>query len=113
MKYVFSCPILATSNDFLEKGNLVYSHRDILSEVDSWHGWNSPGLRELKVRGIAITEGWTLDMRHVVLPLMSTIFLVVVVVAKSIFGWSTAWTVGAFFVALVTLLWMWATYMAG
>lgn len=52
-------------------------------------------------------------MRHVVLPLMSTIFLVVVVVAKFIFGWSTAWTVGAFFVALVTLLWMWATYMAG
>ncbi|KAE8337903.1 hypothetical protein BDV24DRAFT_139148 [Aspergillus arachidicola] len=113
MKYVFSCPILATSNDFLEKGNLVYSHRDILSEVDSWHGWNSPGLRELKFRGIAITEGWTLDMRHVVLPLMSTIFLVVVVVAKFIFGWGTAWTVGAFFIALVTLLWMWATYMAG
>ncbi|KAB8212791.1 hypothetical protein BDV33DRAFT_197232 [Aspergillus novoparasiticus] len=113
MKYVFSCPILATSNDFLEKGNLVYSHRDILSEVDSWHGWNSPGLRELKFRGIVITEGWTLDMRHVILPLMSTIFLVVVVVAKFIFGWSTAWTVGAFFVALVTLLWMWATYMAG
>ncbi|KAE8311123.1 hypothetical protein BDV41DRAFT_566112 [Aspergillus transmontanensis] len=106
MKYVFSCPILATSNDFLEKGNLVYSHRDILSEVDSWHGWNSPGLRELKFRGIVITEGWTLDMRHVVLPLMSTIFLVVVVVAKFIFGWSTAWTVGAFFVALVTLLWI-------
>ncbi|GMG12960.1 unnamed protein product [Aspergillus oryzae] len=53
-------------------------------------------------KGIVITEGWTLDMRHVILPLMSTIFLVVVVVAKFIFGWSTAWTVGAFFVALTT-----------
>lgn len=27
MRYVFSNPILAASNDFLEKENLVYSHR--------------------------------------------------------------------------------------
>jgi hypothetical protein len=59
-----------------------------------------------------INEGWVTDMRQVVLPLMATMFLAVVTAAKSLFDWNTAWNVGSFFVALVTLLWMWATYMA-
>jgi hypothetical protein len=44
------------------------------------------------------------DTRQVVLPLGATIFLGVVMVAKFLFDWSTAWNVGSFFVALVALL---------
>ena len=69
-------------------------------------------MRELKFRGLVIREGWTLDARKVILPLLATIFLAVVVAAKFLFGWNTAWTVGGFFVALVTLLWMWANYIS-
>lgn len=81
-----------------------------MSKPDSWDGWHRPALRELKFRGIVIREGWTLDARNVVLPLLATMFLAVVVAAKFLFGWNTAWTVGGFFVALVTLLWMWANH---
>jgi uncharacterized membrane protein len=69
-------------------------------------------LTELKFKGILISEDVAVDTRQVVLPLMVTLFLVVAVTAKFLFGWNTAWTVGGFFVALVTLLWMRATYMA-
>lgn len=68
-------------------------------------------MREIKFRGIVIREGWTFDVRKVVLPLLASTFLVVVVVAKVVFDWETAWTVGSFFVALVTLLWMCANYI--
>lgn len=82
-----------------------------MSEPDSWDGWHCPGLRELKFKGIVIREGWTLDAGKVILPLLATMFLAVVVAAKFLFGWNTAWTVGGFFIALVTLLWMWANYI--
>ncbi|KAL3469135.1 hypothetical protein BJX99DRAFT_268685 [Aspergillus californicus] len=109
MRHAFSNPVLAASNDFLEKEGLVYGHWDVLSQFDSW---DCPGLRELKFKGIVISEGWTLDTRQVILPLLVIMSLAVVVAAKFLFGWNTAWTVGGFFVALVTLLWMWANHMA-
>jgi hypothetical protein len=47
----------------------------------------------------------------VVLPLFATMFLVVVIAAKSFFDWGTAWSVGSFFVTLATLLWMASQYL--
>ena len=61
---------------------------------------------------MVISEGWTLGARQVALPLVATMLLLVVIVARLLFGWDTAWTVGGYFVALVTLLWMWATHIA-
>ncbi|KAL4949691.1 hypothetical protein BDW69DRAFT_197864 [Aspergillus filifer] len=112
MRHVFSNPFLAASNDFLEKGNLVYSHQEVLNQFHFWHDWHCPGLREIRFRGIVIKEGWVLGTQQVILPLTATTFIAVVMAAKFLFDWSTAWNVGSFFVALATLLWMWATYMA-
>lgn len=88
------------------------SNSNVLSKLDNWESWHCPGLRELEFKGILISERWTLSTHQLVLPLMATMFLAVVVAAKFLFGWDTAWSVGSFVVALVTLLWMWATYMA-
>ena len=60
-------------------------------------------MREIEFRGIVVSEGWALDKRHT-LPLLVAILLGVVVAARFLFGWDTAWTVGAFFVALISLL---------
>ncbi|PYI03219.1 hypothetical protein BO78DRAFT_399978 [Aspergillus sclerotiicarbonarius CBS 121057] len=54
--------------------------------------------------GIVVSEGWALDKHHMTLPLLVAILLGVVVTARFLFGWDTAWTVGAFFVALISLL---------
>ena len=82
---------------------LIIHNRDVLSHLNSWHSWHCPGLMELKFRGLVIREGWTLDTQRT--PLVVIIFLAVVIIAKFLFCWNTAWTVGGFFVALVTLLW--------
>jgi hypothetical protein len=82
---------------------LIIHNRGVLSQFNSWHSWHCPGLVELKFRGLLIREGWTFDTQRT--PLVVVIFLAVVVTAKFLFGWNTAWTVGGFFVALVALLW--------
>lgn len=44
-----------------------------------------------------ISEGWELDLQHIVLPLAATMFFVMVVGAKLVYGdWGTAWNVGCF-----------------
>ncbi|PYH99225.1 hypothetical protein BO71DRAFT_314382, partial [Aspergillus ellipticus CBS 707.79] len=103
MKHAFSNPDLAVLNDFLKKENLLYSHRDVLDLTETWNSWHCPALREIEFRGIVVSEGWALDKRHT-LPLLVAILLGVVVAARFLFGWDTAWTVGAFFVALISLL---------
>lgn len=70
-----------------------------MGEPDHWGGWHCPGLSELEFEGIIIRERWTLDTQKVALPLLANMFLAVVIAAKFLFGWSTAWTVGGFFVA--------------
>ncbi|KAL4864155.1 hypothetical protein BDV12DRAFT_205888 [Aspergillus spectabilis] len=106
MRHVFSNPVLAASNDFLEKGNLIHSHQKVLNQFHIWYDWHRPGLREIPFRGILINEGWVLGTQQVVLPLMATMFLAVVIAARFLFDWNTAWSVGSFFVALATLLWI-------
>lgn len=83
-----------------------------MSQFSPWRCWHCPGFTEIKFRGIVIGDGWIPQLVLVVLSFIGTMFLAVVVAAKFLFGWNTAWSVGAFFVALVTLLWMWASYMA-
>ncbi|RAH53303.1 hypothetical protein BO85DRAFT_381810 [Aspergillus piperis CBS 112811] len=104
MKHAFSNPDLAALNDFLKKENLLYSHRDVLGLTETWNSWHCPALREIEFRGIVVSEGWALDKHHITLPLLVAILLGVVVAARFLFGWDTAWTVGAFFVALISLL---------
>jgi ABC-type transport system involved in cytochrome bd biosynthesis fused ATPase/permease subunit len=58
-----------------------------------------------------IREDWEFNSQHIVFPLAVTLLFVLVVVSKLTFGdWATAWNIGCFFVALATLLWMWADY---
>lgn len=45
---------------------------------------------------IVVCGGWALDKPQVILPLLVAILLGVVVAASFLFGWDTAWTVGAF-----------------
>ncbi|GFF40216.1 hypothetical protein IFM61606_06038 [Aspergillus udagawae] len=104
----FSDARLAALNGFLNREGLMYSHLDILRKFDDLH---CPELSELQFRGIRIREDWELSSQHIALPLAVTLLFVMVVVAKLTFGdWATAWNVGCFFVALATLLWMWAEY---
>lgn len=59
-----------------------------------------------------IREGLEFNRQHVVLPLSVTVFFIMVVTAKLIYGdWATAWTVGGSLVALATLLWMWTEHL--
>ncbi|KAI9368688.1 hypothetical protein BJX61DRAFT_537052 [Aspergillus egyptiacus] len=112
IRHVFSNPALAASNDFLKKDNLIYSHNDVLTILKSHDHQPCPALRQLEFRAILIREGWELDKTQFMFPFMVTLFLGVVVAASFLFGWDTAWAVGSFFVALVTLLCMRAAYMS-
>ncbi|GIJ86674.1 hypothetical protein Asppvi_005566 [Aspergillus pseudoviridinutans] len=104
----FSDADLAALNGFLNREGLVYSHLDVLRRFDEWH---CPELGELRFHGVRIQEDWEFSLRNIVLPFVVSLLFVLVVVAKLTFGdWATAWNVGCFFVALATLLWMWAEY---
>ncbi|KAE8372328.1 hypothetical protein BDV26DRAFT_103285 [Aspergillus bertholletiae] len=104
MKHAFINPDLAALNDFIETENLLYSHRGVLYLTDAWNIWHCPALRDISFRGIVISESWTLDMCQLTLPFLVATSLGVVVAAKFFFGWDTAWTVGAFFVGLLSFL---------
>jgi hypothetical protein len=61
--------------------------------------WYCLGLSELQFRGLTISEDWEIDLQHIVLPLAATVFFVMVVGAKLVYGdWGTAWNVGCFLV---------------
>ena len=61
-----------------------------------------PRLGELEFEALYIDAAN--DFRGFVLPLLITVLLLVVPVARAAFGdWTTAWTVGGYFVALATL----------
>lgn len=85
------------------------SHREILDCFNTSKISYRPSLIELQFTGIFIKEGWTLN-RSLVSVFLAAISLVVVIAAHFIFGWDTAWTVGGFFVALLSL-WSLASYM--
>jgi hypothetical protein len=70
-----------------------------------------PRMGELKFKGLLIEEGWNFHSRHVILPAGSTVLLLVVVGARSLFGdWDTVFAAGAFFVALIALSVQWLHY---
>lgn len=59
-----------------------------------------------------IKEGWDIHFRLVVLPLAATMFILVALGAKLIYGdWAIAWDFGSFSVALATLYFMWVKYL--
>jgi hypothetical protein len=61
-----------------------------------------------------ISEGWELNLQHILLPLGVTVSYIMVVSAKLIYGdWETAYNVGSFLVSLAALLWMWANHSIG
>jgi hypothetical protein len=73
--------------------------------------WDTPELRELEFHGLLIREGWDPHSQHTVVALITTSLFLLVVWARLVFGdWSTAWTAGAFFVALIALLIQWLRY---
>ena len=76
---------------------LIIHNRGVLSHLNSWHSWHCPGLIELKFGGLVIREGWTMDTQ-------GSPSVVIIFLAVFLFSWNTTWTVGGFFVALVTLL---------
>ncbi|KAJ6018492.1 hypothetical protein N7522_001956 [Penicillium canescens] len=106
MKLVFSNPNLAASNDFLKEEGIVHSHADVLGKLNEWH---CSELRELRFRGIIISEGWRISAQPMLLSLTVTILLIIVVAAKfTFYDWGTAWNIGCFFATLTTIPWIWA-----
>ncbi|KAI0124188.1 hypothetical protein BJ170DRAFT_75075 [Xylariales sp. AK1849] len=106
LRHAFLDPHVSVTNNLLE--DALYSHRNLLSKVDSWH---HPKMGEIDFKGLLIEEGWGLDSCHVVVPLFSTVCFVMAIVAKVIYGdWATAWQVVGCIVALVTLAWMWLNH---
>lgn len=73
--------------------------------------WHCPKLREMKFRGILVKEILKVESQYILLPLASSVLFGTVIVAKFTFGdWGTAWTVGCFFLALVSLWCGYAKY---
>lgn len=69
--------------------------------VNTWNTWYCSSLAELNFRGLVISEEWTMSSRQMAFPLSVIIFLAIVIAAKFLFSWNTAWTVGSYFIALV------------
>lgn len=66
--------------------------------------WHHPKLRELRFRGIVIKEDWKIHSKHVIISLAMSLSFPLVTSAKYLFGsWATAWAVGCFFLALLSL----------
>jgi hypothetical protein len=81
--------------------------RNILSKLQVWH---CPDLGELPFKALMIDDGLGPGSQQVVLLLIVAVCFIIVIGAKLVFGdWGTAWNVGCFLVALVTLSFMWVT----
>ncbi len=119
--HAFRNPISALHNDSLSE-QLVYSQqyvrfpitthapfddvfRDILRMRNAFY---RPELGELEFWGLRVEERWNYDSQCMVLPLFTTLSLLIVGVSRLIYGdWDIAWNVGCYFVGLISVLMLW------
>jgi hypothetical protein len=83
-------------------------HRIISWKLQAWH---CPDFGKLSFKALMIDDGLEPGSQQVVLLLTVAVCFIIVIGAKLVFGdWGTAWNVGCFLVALVTLSCMWVTH---